>query len=161
MSEGEFGREYFGRIDAGTDEAYVRATVRDKHELLFDEPSTLEVGAGNDDHPSPVDYLCASLAACQASVLTQALERARIGEFQLTVDWEIDNVGSEDVDEEMPSNTGNRVEHVRIDVRLEVPSDVEKRAQRCLDVYDTGCIVGQSYRAGIEYTPHTELIVTE
>jgi hypothetical protein len=33
----------------------------------------------------------------------------------------------------------------------------EDRAQRCLDVYDTGCIVGQSLRAGIDYTPETSL----
>lgn len=161
MSEHTFGREYFGRVDAGTDEEYVRATVRDKHELLFDEPPNLDVGAGNDDHPSPVDYLCAALTSCQASVLTQALERARIEEFDITVDWKIDNVGKDDVDEGMPSNTGSRVEHIRIDVRLEVPEEFKERAQRCLDIYDTGCIVGQSSRAGIEYTPHTELVVTD
>lgn len=161
MSEPELPVTYEGTVTNSTDSEYTKALLRDKHELLIDEPTNLEVGAGTDNYPSPVDYMAVSLAACQVSVLSQALERARVEEFEVTCDYEIDRTGSEPVDEEMRKGTGVRVEHIQIDLSLEVPEEHEKRAQRCLDAYDTGCIVGQSFLGGVDYTPETELLVRD
>lgn len=161
MADAELPVPYEGTITRSTDSEYTKAVVRDKHELLIDEPENLEVGAGNDDHPSPVDYMAVSLASCQVSVLSQALERARVEEFDVTCDYEIDRTGSEDVGEEMRKGTGVRVRHISIDISLEVPEEHEKRAQRCLDAYDSGCIVGQSFKVGVDYTPETELVLTD
>lgn len=161
MADAELPITYEGAVTNTADSEYTKALLRGKHELFIDEPTNLEVGAGNDDYPSPVDYMAASLAACQVSVLSQALERARVEDFEVTCDYEIDRTGSEEVDEEMRKGTGVRVRHIKIDLSLEVSGGHEKRAQRCLDAYDTGCIVGQSFRAGVEYTPETELVVSD
>lgn len=57
----------------------------------------------------------------------------------------------------MPGHTANRIQHIDIDIDVTVPDEYEEDAQRCLDVYDQDCIVGQSFRSGIDYTPHTSL----
>lgn len=139
----------------------LRGTVRDRHEILFDEPPDMEVGGGDDAHPSPVDYMFASLVGCQLSVLNQCLEKARVEGFEIEADARIDPAGvdEEEVTDEMPSNTRKRIRHIEVDITLTVPSEYEGRAARCLEVYDAGCIVGQSFRAGIEYTPETHLEV--
>jgi len=161
MPEGSFTREYEGRVTNSSDGDYVRTLVRGKHEVFVDEPADLEVGAGNDDYLSSVDYMALSLATCQVSVLSQALERARIETFDIECNYVIDKAGTGDVGEDMPSHTATRVQHVDIELNLEVPEEFEQRAQRCLDTYDIGCIVGQSFKAGVDYTPHTSLDVTD
>jgi len=153
--------DYYGTVTASTDQEYTKAVLRDKHEVLIDEPTTMDVGAGNDDYPSPVDHMALSLATCQVSILAQALERARVEEFDITCDYDIGNTEREDVGEEMHDATGTRVRHINVDITLEVAEEDESRAQRCLDAYDVGCIVGQSFKAGIDYTPETELVVKE
>lgn len=145
------------------DGSLLTGTIRDTHKITFDEPEDLPVGAGNDEYPSPVDYMFASLVGCQISVLNQALHKARVEDFRIEAEAQIspESMGTDDVPEEMPEHTGNRIEHIEIDITVEVPEQYESRAKRCLDVYDDGCIVGQSFRAGIEYTPTTDLSVAE
>lgn len=157
MTETDGEAEPRGRFVASADEPFTRGVIRGKHELIFDEPEFIPVGAGEDAHPWPVDYLVASLAACQVSVLEQCLEKARIDSYEIEATADIDARGAEAVPAEMPENTGSRIEHVAIDIDLEVPAADEGRARRCLDVYDKGCIVGRSLRAGIDYTPTTSL----
>lgn len=161
MAEGDFGERFTASFEAGTDLEHARGTVRDRHELRSDEPPWLPVGGGADEHPAPVDYLVASLVLCQLSVLSQALEKARVEEFHVTADAEVDGLGGGEVAEGMPPNTANRIEHVSIDITLSVPPAFEDRARRCLDIYDSGCIVGQSLRAGVPYTPEASLQVLE
>lgn len=138
-------------------------TVRDTHEIKFDEPEDLPAGAGDDEHPSPVDYMFASLIGCQISVLNQALHKARIEDFTIEAEAKIspDAMEADEVPDEMPPHTANRIQRIEIDLSIEVPEEFESRAQRCLDVYDQGCVVGQSFRAGIDYTTDTSLDVTE
>jgi organic hydroperoxide reductase OsmC/OhrA len=61
----------------------------------------------------------------------------------------------------MLAHHAGRISHISVDLTLEVPGEYESRARRCLDVYDTGCVVGQSYRQGIEYTPSTTFKLTD
>lgn len=130
-----------------------RGTVRDKHEVLFDEPTFLPVADGDDEHPSPVDYLLASLAGCQVSVLDQCLKKSRVEEYRIECDATITGAGRGEIPEEMPSNTASRISDFDVDITLTVPTEHESRARRCAEVYDVGCIVGQSIREGIEYSP--------
>lgn len=125
----------------------------DSHSVTFDEPRPL----GDDESASPVGYMFSSLVACQISVLAQCLEKSRIDEYYIAADADINRRGRDEVSEEMPAHTAKRIEHIDVDITLEVPEKYEGRAERCLDVYDQGCIVGQSFRAGIDYTPETEL----
>jgi len=142
---------------------YIRGVLRDKHDIFFDEPEDLPVGAGDDEYPSPVDYLLASLVGCQVSVLNQCLHKSRIEDFTIEADARIppEAVGVDTTAEEMPNHTANRIEHVEISLTVQVPEEYAKRAERCLEVYDEGCIVGRSFKAGINYTPTTSLEVTE
>lgn len=141
----------------------LRGVVRDRHEILFDEPEDNEYGDGHDEHPSPVDYMFASLVGCQLSVLSQCLEKARVEGFEITAEARIqpDAMGTDRVPEEMPSHTAKRVRHIEIEITVAVPEAYEPRARRCLEVYDDGCIVGQSFQAGIEYTPETRIEIVE
>ena len=148
---------WFVTYEAGSDEEFTRALVRGKHEILYDEPAFLEYGAGNDEHPGPVDNMVASLGACQISVLEQCLEKARIEDFHIEASLSADQVDREEIPDEMPSNTAQRIKHVEVTLRVTVPESDRGRAQRCIDVYDAGCIGGQSFRAGIEYTPEVTL----
>lgn len=148
---------WYATLEAGTDDPYTSGRIRDEHEVRYDEPEFLEYGAGNDDFAGPVDNMIASLAACQVSVLKQCFEKARIEDFHIEADVYNNEVDRETIPEEMPSNTAQRIRHLTVDIRLDVPEEDEARARRCAEVYDAGCIVGQSFRVGIEYTPAVEI----
>ena len=138
-----------------------RGVVRDKHEVHFDEPTFLPVADGNDENPSPVDYLLSSLAGCQVSVLDQCLKKSRVEDYHIEAEATITSAGRGEIPDEMPSNTASRIMDFDIDITLTVPEEHRGRAERCLEVYDIGCIVGQSLRAGIDYTPTTTIEVSE
>jgi uncharacterized OsmC-like protein len=149
-------------IERSSTDSIAHGVVRERHELHADEPEWLEEpGAGNDDYPAPVDYLVFGLLACQVEVLDQALKKAHIEDYEIHAEAEVDRVGEDEPADEMLAHHAGRVSHINIDLLLEVPSEYESRADRVLDVYDTGCVVGQSYRAGIDYTPHTSLEINE
>lgn len=148
-------------VERSSDDQRAEGMVRGKHELYADEPEWLEEpGAGDDSHPAPVDYLVFGLASCQVEILDQAMKKARIEEYHITAEAEVDRVGEDEPADEMLAHHAGRISHITIDLTLEVPEEFESRAQRCLGVYDTGCVVGQSLRKGIEYTPHTSLEVS-
>ena len=138
-----------------------RGVCRDKHEVLVDEPEWIPRVGGKDEHPSPVDYMMTALASCQVSVLAQCFSKARIEDYHITAETTIDEAGEDAVAEEMPGHTANRIRHIDIQLTAEVPTEYESQAERCLEVYDSGCIVGQSYRAGVDYTPTTHLELTD
>jgi uncharacterized OsmC-like protein len=153
---------FTARVVVTPDHEYKSATLREKHHVDVDEPPWIPHGAGNDDHPAPVDHLLLSLASCQAAVLTQCLEKNDVEQFRIECDAEIDEYGQvDDLPEEMPSNTATRIEHITITMNLETTPEFESVANRCLMAYDDGCIVGQSLRGGIDYTPLTTLTVSE
>ncbi|WP_255152295.1 OsmC family protein [Halorarius halobius] len=145
------------------DDEYKTATLREKHTLVSDEPAWLPgVHGGNDDHPAPVDFLVMSLAACQASVLNQCLERNGVEEYRIDCEAVLDEYDrDEDHPEEMPPHTALRVEHITVTMALTTTPEYADAADRCLTTYDEGCIVGQSLAGGIDYTPLTALDVVE
>lgn len=160
MSDGTQEAESIPRVQFETSAAdpVTRGLVRGIHEVFSDEANHgPPVGTGEDRYPTPVDYLLSSLVACQISVLKQCLAKARVDEFQIKASADVADRVEFDLPEAMPqkSNVG------RIEVRLSltVPAEYESRASRCLEVYDQGCVVGQSIAAGIEYEPATELVV--
>lgn len=152
----DYPEEFTARFETSSEQPYTKAKIRGIHEVVSDEPEWLPFGGGEDAYPAPVDYMVSSLAFCQISVLQQCLEKARIEEFSIEVETHAEFTES-DVPEEMPPNTANRVDHITVDVWVEVPTEDEPRARRCVEVYDLGCVVGQSFKAGIEYTPNVTL----
>lgn len=155
-------RRFRSVVERSSEDTVAQGVVRGKHELYADEPEWLEEpGAGEDAHPAPVDYLVFGLVACQLEVLDQALKKARIEDYHIHAEAEVDRVGEDQPADEMLAHHAGRVSHIAVDLTLEVPPEYEGRAERVLDVYDTGCVVGQSYRAGIDYTPSTTLELNE
>lgn len=146
------------RVEANSEDEFTRAIVREKHEVMMDEGVELPFG-GSDAHPSAVDLLVTSLVACQVSVLQQCFEKARIEEYSIEAEATIDNRLEDEIPEEMPSNTAKRVKHIVVDLDATVPEELEARASRCIDVYDDGCIVGQSLLEGIDYSTTASLSV--
>lgn len=147
------------RIETSNEDAVTRGLIRGSHEVILDESTELEFG-GSDAGPSPVDLMLTSLVACQVSVLQQCFEKARIEEYDIEAEATIDQTGAGEIPEEMPLNTAKRVGHIVIDLDVSVPEEFEPRARRCLDVYDDGCIVGQSFRSGIDYDTVADLTVS-
>lgn len=152
---------FTAELTESSDSEYTEATLRGKHELASDEPEWLPSGAGNDDHPAPVDYLPMSLAACQVSVLRQCLDRTGVDRFHVECETTIDSWGSGSTPEEMPPNTALRIDHVTVRMSLVTTPEFEDAADRCLVVYDDGCIVGRSLDGGLDYTPLTSLEVVD
>lgn len=146
------------RVETSNEDEFTRAIVRDTHEVMMDEGTSLPFG-GTDQYPSAVDLLVTSLVACQVSVLQQCFEKARIEEYSIEAEATIDNRLEDEIPEEMPENTAKRVEHIVVDLDATVPEDLEHRASRCVEVYDDGCIVGQSLLEGIDYTTTARLSV--
>lgn len=142
-------------------DSHKTATLRGKHELHSDEPAWLpEPMAGDDAHPAPVDFLLMSLATCQASVLNQCLEKNGVEEYRIECEAALDEYErDDDHPEEMPRHTALRISHITVKMSLVTTPAYEEAADRCLTVYDDGCIVGQSLSGGIDYTPLTALEV--
>jgi len=150
------------RFETSSASRFIEGTVRGKHQVLVDERDRgPPVGSGQDLHPTPVDYMLSSLVACQVAVLTQCLAKSRVEEFAIEATAEVGRSGTGDVPDEMPENTATRIEHVEVRLELTVPPAFESRASRCLEVYDRGCIVGQSFSAGIDYDSETSLSLAE
>jgi len=156
-THGHEGRKAVFQKSAGTP---TQGICREKHEVFIDEPEWLRASEG-DEHPSPVDYMMTALTSCQISVLAQCFAKSRVEEYDLEAEATISDAGEGDVADEMPEHTANRIRHVNIDIEVTVPEEYESQAQRCLDVYDSGCIVGQSFKNGIDYTPTTSLSITK
>jgi uncharacterized OsmC-like protein len=137
-----------------THDSHTTGTVRG-HEVESDEPEPI----GNNAHPSPVDYLVTSLSTCQMTVLSLCLEKARVDDYEMSVDVQSVEQLQGSVAEEMPDGTRKRVERVDLELTLTVPEAHADRAGRCLEVYDTGCVVGQSIGDCVDYETETELVV--
>lgn len=145
------------------DEKFKTALLRGKHELKSDEPAWLPSDlAGDDAYPAPVDYLLMSLAACQASVLNQCLEKNGVTAYEIECEAVLDEYErADDVPEYMPAHTAVRIGHITVHMILTTTPEYADTADECLAVYDEGCIVGQSLAGGIDYTPLTALDVKE
>lgn len=157
MSETANGREFVCEFSASAQESVGRATVGDHH-VLFDESDAVPGSAGEQEYPSPVEYLLSSLVGCQVSVLEQALHLAGVDEYEVDARGEIERFGAGDVPEMMPEHTAARVEFIDVEVTLTVPPEDEDAAKDCLDSYNAGCIVGQSLTDGIEYTSRKSVV---
>lgn len=147
-------------VETADDEPHTTATVRETHALRSDEPDWLPIGAGDDAHPAPVDYLLAGLAFCQVSVLEQTLENNDVETYDIECEATVDEYGMrEDHPDELPHHTAGLVEHVTVDIGVTTTPEDRETADRCLEVYDEGCIVGNSLNTGVDHTSVTSLTV--
>ncbi|MFB6130848.1 MAG: OsmC family protein [Salinigranum sp.] len=157
VTDDMIGHDHTVKLHFAAGERPVEGSIRN-HEIEVDDSKTLEYG-GEDLAPSAVDYMVLGLIGCQLSALTQCLRKARIESFEVDARAELGDWWRTDVPEDLPGNLVKRVDDIEVYLDVTVPEEYESRARRCLDVYDQGCIVGQSFRAGIDYTPETTLSV--
>jgi len=160
MAESE---DFTFEMTLSPDDDFKTGKLRDKHTLHSDEPAWLPKGlAGNDAYPAPVDFLIMSLATCQISVLQQCLENNGVEEYRIECEAELDGyTRDEDHPSEMPDHTALRLDHITVKMALVTTPAYEEDADRCLTVYDQGCIVGQSIAEAIDYTPLTALEIAD
>lgn len=156
QKEGMFPCEVSASSEDPVNQGITRARTG-RHELLVDEGEHIPGSEGEQEHPSPVDYLVFALISCQVSVLEQALYEAGVEEYEIEAVGAVDALGDDEVPDEMPAHTAARVDHVDVDIALEVPEEYGEEARDCLDAYNMGCIVGQSLMDGIEYTSSKSL----
>ena len=115
--------------------------------LHLDEPAPL--GAG--DAPNPARWLAAAIAGCLASSLRFCLEKAHIPIEGLTSGVELHLV----------RNAEGRLRVGDVAVRLTpgVTHEDAARMRRCLEIFESFCIVTESVRAGfpvhVDVTPRT------
>ena len=140
----------FGHVTASSGEEGASARVRDKHDLAIDEPDWVPIG--DDTAPCPVDYLCVAAAGCQVEVLKQGLEKARVEEYEIRVDFERHTVDPDDAPDAMPGHLSIVVDSIDLQLTVETPAAYEERAQRVVDVCDDVCIVSKSIAAGVDVT---------
>lgn len=154
---GRMVEQFTADVVADSSGEHTTADLRGRFTLRSDEPSWLpEPLAGEDAHPAPVDYLLASLAICQVSVLQQCLQHNGVDPYRIDCEASIDGFErAPDLPAVMPEHTAGRVEHVTLTIELTVTPADRETADGCLASYDEGCIVGQSI--GIDYTPLTVL----
>lgn len=127
-----------------------KGVFRGTHELYFDEPEYIDVG--EDEHPCPHDYLLATVGGCQLETLKQCLEKGGVDEYNIEIDVRSEK-GKVSVDDDMPQTTDIRITDITTDITLEVPSEHEPRASRCIDIFEAHCPISQSVDAGV--TLHT------
>lgn len=138
----------YAHITATGEEDVARAVVRDTHELTLDEPPFIPYG--NDTAPCPGDYLMLATGGCQVEVLRQCFEKARIEEYEITLDVEREQVFPDEAPGPFPDHTAKRYRSITMDLAVTVPPEYEDRAARCVDVCEDACIISQSVQAGID-----------
>jgi uncharacterized OsmC-like protein len=147
----------WGTVTVNSDDDVAHATMRGKHQLQLDEPEWVDIG--NDLAPSPGDYLCVAVAGCQLEVLKQCFARARIDEYEITVDVTREGKREGDAPEPFPEHTSTRYERIVLELSVETTPEFESRVRRCLDVCEDACIVSRSVEAGVDVSLEKSLTV--
>jgi uncharacterized OsmC-like protein len=146
------------QIGRSGDDEVATANVRDEHELPIDEPPWLDIG--NDTAPWPSDYLLVACAGCQVEVITQALEKARVDDYDIDVHatFETEQVGPEL--EEYPDHLTWHYRTIVLEIAVETTEDNRAKMERLLEVAEDACIVSRSVEHGIEFEITKELSVS-
>lgn len=131
---------------------YVR--VQD-HSLYIDEPESLSHSfkkGGRGEAPSALGYLLTAAMGCQVNSLEQMLHKARLTDYEI----EAECIGLTYTEGDV-----KRVQKIDLAIELAVPEGEESRAQRCLDVYEKGCVVGETIKRGLDLEVSRELVVDD
>lgn len=142
-----------------SDEWDTSADVRGKHEVDIDERRE---AWGNDEAPTPGDYLLIATAGCQVEVLKMCLEKARVDDYEIEMYVERDfdpDAGPET--EPYPSHTSIRVTDLNMELSVTTTEEFEDRVQRCLSVCEDACIISKSVERGIDINLTKESQVAE
>ena len=105
--------------------------------LVADLPLPLGDAAG----PDPVELLAAAIGHCLASSFLFCLRKARIDPEGLEVEVQVEKVRDE--------SNHLRVGRVRVALAPTLGAEDRRRLGRCLDLFESFCVVTESVRRGI------------
>ena len=88
---------------------------------------------------------------CKVNSLELLLKKSRIKDYRIDAESTAYSVQRDDI---------KRVQRLAIDIEQTVPEEHEPRAERCLELYTQGCMVGESISRGIDVDV-TERLVTD
>lgn len=131
---------------------YVRVQ---NHGLYIDEPEHLSHSfkkGGRGEAPSALGYLLTAGMGCQVNSLEQMLHKARVTDYEIDAECTGYTFIEDDV---------KRVQKMSLEMTLTVPEDEESRGQRCLDVYEQGCVVGETMKRAIDFDVDRELVLDD
>lgn len=107
-------------------------------DLLLDEPPPLGDGAG----PNAARVLTAAVANCLSASLLFCLNKARIQPASLTATAETIL---------RRNDKGRlRIDHINVRIHPELAGEDAARIGRCVDIFESFCMVTESVRQGIE-----------
>ncbi len=118
-------------------------------DLLTDEPPPLGKGEG----PNPARLLSAAVGNCLAASLLFCLTRARLEVAGLTATVET-TLGRDE-------QGRLRVTGIHVTLAPEVTAEVRDRMGRCLEVFESFCVVTESVRRGIDVAVRVEPATAE
>lgn len=125
------------------------------HGLYIDEPPDLNHSfkkGGRGEAPSPFGYLLAAGMGCQVNSLEQMLHKARVPHYEIEAVCTGYSFTSDSI---------KRVQKIELAIELTVPEAHESRADRCLDVYEQGCVIGETLRRGMELDVEKTLVLDD
>ncbi|WP_312910266.1 OsmC family protein [Natronosalvus caseinilyticus] len=131
---------------------YVRVQ---NHALYIDEPEHLSHSfkkGGRGEAPSALGYLLTAAMGCQVNSLEQMLHKARLTEYEIDAECTGYTFLEDDV---------KRVQKIDLRITLSVPEAEESRANRCLEVYEKGCVVGETLKRGIDLKVAKRLVLDD
>lgn len=135
---------------------FVRTVNRStNHTMYTDEPPDLGHSfkkGGRGEAPSAFDYLIAAGMGCQVNSLEQMLHKARIERYEIE---------AECTGYTLTKGNVKRVQRLELTVTLTVPEEQESGGRRCLDVYEQGCVVGETLKRGMAFDVEKELVLDD
>lgn len=135
---------------------FVRTENREyNHTMFTDEPPDLGHSfkkGGRGEAPSAFDYLIAAAMGCQVNTLEQMLHKARVERYEIDAECTGYTVMKDNI---------KRIQKLELTVTLSVPEAKEARANRCLAVYEKGCVVGETLKRGLEFVVEKELVLDD
>lgn len=135
---------------------FVRTQNREyNHTMFTDEPPDLGHSfkkGGRGEAPSAFDYLLTAAMGCQVNTLEQMLHKARVEQYEIEAECTGYTVTEDNV---------KRIQKLELAIELSVPEAKESAAQRCLDVYEKGCVVGETLKRAMAFTVEKELVLDD
>lgn len=135
---------------------FVRTQNREyNHTMFTDEPPDLGHSfkkGGRGEAPSAFDYLLTAGMGCQVNTLEQMLHKARVTEYEIE---------AECTGYTFTEDNTKRIQKLELAITLTVPEDAESQGGRCLDVYEKGCVVGETLKRAVDFRVEKELVVDD
>lgn len=125
------------------------------HTMFTDEPPDLGHSfkkGGRGEAPSAFDYLITAAMGCQVNTLEQMLHKARVEQYEIEADCTGFTLTESNV---------KRIQKLELAIELRVPTEKESAGRRCLDVYEQGCVVGETLKRGMAFTVEKELTLDD